>query len=120
MSVLYYDKFIAGETYEFDNAQISEKEIIEFGRRCDPLPLHTSDEVAAEPPFDEVLASGLQTFTLSQRQIVDHLYGKGRILGSVGFDEVLFPNPVRPGDTLSTRLEVIGKRPSESDPSVDS
>lgn len=117
MSALYYDDFVVGETYEFDNVQISEKEIIEFGRRYDPLPLHTGDKVTAELPFDEVIASGLQTFALSQRQIVDHLYGKGRVLGSVGFDEVLFPNPVRPGDTLSTSLEVIGKRPSKSDPS---
>ena len=117
MDNLYYEDLIVDEEYKFDDIQVSKKEIVEFGRQYDPLPFHTGDEAAAETPFDGVIASGLQTFALSQRQIVDHFYGEGRVLGSVGFDEVLFPNPVRPGDTLSTSLEVIEKRPSESNPS---
>ena len=117
MSDLYYEDFVVGETYEFDTVQISEDEIIEFGQQYDPLPFHISDEAATETPFDGLIASGLQTFALSQRQIVDQLFGRARILGSVGFDEVLFPNPVRPGDILSTSLEVVEKRPSASKPS---
>ena len=117
MGDLYYDDFTVGETYECDDVKITKDEIIEFSQRYDPLPFHTDDEAASETPFDGIIASGLQTLALSQREIVKSFYRNGRILGSVGFDEVLFPNPVRPGDTLSTSLEVIKKRPSNSDPS---
>ncbi|QLG50990.1 MaoC/PaaZ C-terminal domain-containing protein [Natrinema halophilum] len=117
MSDLYYEDFAVGERHEFDGVRLGKEEIVEFGERYDPLPFHTEDEAAAETPFDGIIASGLQTFVMSQQQVVDNLYGNARILGSVGFDEVLFPNPVRPGDTLSTSLEVLEKRPSESDPS---
>lgn len=117
MSGLYYEDFIVGETYEFDDIRISEDEIVDFGQQYDPLPLHTNHEAAADAPFEGLIASGLQTFALSQRQIVDQLFGRAHILGSVGFDEVLFPTPVRPGDILSTSLEVLEKRPSASKPS---
>lgn len=117
METLWYDDFEVGETYEFDPVRIDEAEIVRFGRRYDPLPFHTGGETETETPYEGVIASGLQTFALSQRQVVDNLYGEARIVGSVGFDEVRFPNPVRPGDSLVTRLEVLEKRPSESDPS---
>lgn len=117
MDELYYEDFSVGKTYEFGGIQVERDEIVEFGQRYDPLPIHTDTESSAETPYDDVIASGLQTFALSQKQIVDNLYGRSRVLGSVGFDEVVFPNPVRPGDTLSTTLEVLEKRPSESNPS---
>ena len=117
MSDLYYEDLVVGETYEFDEVRISKNEIIDFGQQYDPLPFHTSYEAAVDTSFEGLIASGLQTFALSQRQIVDQLFGRARILGSVGFDEVLFPNPVRPGDILSTNLEVLEKRPSASKPS---
>ena len=117
MSKLYYEDFSVGKTYKFDGVKIERREIVEFGQQYDPLPLHTDTEASAETPYDDIIASGLHTFALSQKQIVDNLYGRSRVLGSVGFDEVVFPNPVRPGDMLYTSLEVLEKRPSESDPS---
>lgn len=117
MSELYYDDFAVGDTYEFDGVRLSRTDIVEFGRQYDPLPFHTDEDAAMETPYGGVIASGLQTFAVSQRQVVDHLYRRAAIYGSVGFDELAFPNPVRPGDTLYTSLEVLGKRPSESDPS---
>lgn len=116
MCELYYEDFTVGKTYEFDGIQVEREEIVEFGQQFDPLPLHTDTEALAETPYDDIIASGLHTFALSQKQIVDNLYGKSRVLGSVGFDEVVFPNPVRPGDTLYTTLKILEKRPSESDP----
>lgn len=117
MNGLYYEDLSVGEVHEFDDIQISEEEIIDFGQRYDPLPLHINPEEAADTLVGGLIASGLQTFSLSQRRIVDQLFERARILGSVGFDEVLFPTPVRPGDVLSTSLEVIEKRLSASKPS---
>lgn len=116
MDKLYYEDFSVGKTHEFDGIQLEREEIVEFGQQYDPLPLHTDTEASAETPYDDIIASGLQTFALSQKQVVNNLYGRSRVLGSVGFDEVMFPNPVRPGDTLYTTLEILEKRPSESDP----
>lgn len=117
MSQLYYNDLNVGDKYKFNGIQISREDIISFGHRYDPLPFHIDEEAAMESIFDGLIASGLQTLALTQRQIVDHFYQDLHILGGFGFKEVLFPNPVRPGDTLYISLEILEKRPSESDPS---
>lgn len=117
MSQLYYDDLNIGDKYEFDGIRVSKEEIVSFGHRYDPLPFHTNEKAALDSIFDGLIASGLQTLALSQKQIVDHLYEDAHILGGFGFEEVLFPNPVRPEDVLYTSVEVIEKRLSESDPS---
>ncbi|MGB9985699.1 MULTISPECIES: MaoC family dehydratase [Halobacteriales] len=113
----YYEDFVVGETHKTDDVEVTKQEILEFGQKYDPLPFHIDEETAAETPFNGVIASGLQTFALSQKQVVDSFFRESHLLGSVGFDEAEFPNPVRPGDTLSTTLEILEKRPSKSNPS---
>lgn len=117
MSELYYEDFSVGKTYKFDGFSIKRNEITGFANRYDPLPLHTDTEASAKTPYDDIIASGLQTFALSQKEIADDLFTRSRVLGSVGFNEVVFPNPVHPEDTLFTTLKVLEKRVSESDPS---
>ena len=39
-------------------------------------------------------------------------------LGSPGLDQIRWLAPVRPGDTLSVRLEVLSSRPMKSRPAV--
>lgn len=117
MNDLYYEDLSTGEVHEFEGTTLSEEQIIDFGQQYDPLPLHVSPDEATKTPVGGLIASGLQTFSLSQRQIADQLFKGAHILGSVGFDEVLFPNPVRPGDFLLTSLEVVEKRLSTSKPS---
>lgn len=61
-------------------------------------------------------ASGWHTAALTMRLIVDSgIFGTTPILG-LGIDDLRWPQPVRPGDVLSLRAEVIEARPSRSKP----
>ena len=48
--------------------------------------------------------------------LVDGPLGEQASMGARGVDELRWHRPVRPGDTLSVRTEVVNKRPSGSAP----
>jgi acyl dehydratase len=50
------------------------------------------------------------------RQIVDHYLSAEASLGSPGLDEMRWPEPVRPGDTLRVRVTAVEARRSLSKP----
>jgi acyl dehydratase len=61
-------------------------------------------------------ASGWHTAALAMRLLVDSdLKPAGGIVG-VGFDELRWPRPIRPGDELRLESEVLEVRPSKSRP----
>lgn len=60
--------------------------------------------------------SRLSTLCLSIGSLVEAIRSKRAVVGGLGIDDVTWPPPVEPGDTLSVRTEVLDIRPSESDP----
>lgn len=95
---------------------MSEADIISFARQHDPQPMHIDAEAAKQGPLKGLTASGWQTTAVVMRLIVeaDPLDG-GAVLG-LGVDEIRWPNPVRPGDSLNAVLEVVSITPSRSKP----
>jgi acyl dehydratase len=61
-------------------------------------------------------ASGWHTAAVTMRLLVEsELKPAGGIVGA-GFDELRWPQPVRPGDELRITSEVLAVRPSKSRP----
>lgn len=111
-----YEDYVPGQVYEFGTITVSEAEIIEFARRFDPQYFHVDPVKAADSHFGGLVASGWHTISLAMRLLVDHFLPHGASLGSPGVDEVRWPNPLRPGDTLRIRVTVLDARPSRSKP----
>jgi acyl dehydratase len=63
-----------------------------------------------------LIASGWQTAGLVMRQLVGNYVSAEASLGSPGVDELRWPYPVRPGDTLRVRATVLEARRSLSKP----
>ena len=78
--------------------------------------MHTDPEVAKSGPFGGLIASGWHTASLMMRLYVEHYLTHVASLASPGLDEVRWPKPVRPGDTLSVRVTVLKTVPSKSKP----
>jgi acyl dehydratase len=112
----YFDDYLPGATYDCGNISISEAEIVAFAKQFDPQPFHVDPEAAAGGPFGGLVASGWHTAVLVMRQLVDHYLSEEASLGSPGLDEMRWPNPVRPGDTLRVRATVVEARRSLSKP----
>ena len=112
----YYEDIEVGETREFGEYHVTKEEIIEFAERYDPQPFHTDVEAAKDSAFGELVASGWHTAAMCMRMLADGPLEERATMGARGVDELRWKRPVRPGDTLSIRSEVLEKRVSESDP----
>jgi acyl dehydratase len=112
----YFDDYVPGVTYDCGSVTVSEAEIISFAIQFDPQPFHVDPGAAAGGPFGGLIASGWHTAALVMRELVDQYLPAEASLGSPGIDEIRWPNPVRPGDTLRVRATVTEARRSQSKP----
>ncbi|ADW67973.1 MaoC family dehydratase [Granulicella tundricola] len=113
-SELYFEDFQVGQKFHSaGSAKVTAEEIKEFGARYDPQPFHL-DEAAGENSFFKGLAaSGWLTAAIVMRLRVESVKVFGGMIGA-GVDEMRWTEPVRPGDTLRTEIEVVSVRQSTS------
>jgi acyl dehydratase len=112
----YLEDYQTGAVYEFGAIRVTEAEIIEFGKRFDPQPFHTSPPAARQSIYGGVIASGWHTAAMMMRLFVEHYLSSVASLGSPGVDELRWSLPVRPNDTLTLRVTVTEARRSASKP----
>jgi acyl dehydratase len=110
----YFEDYETGRVYEFGPATITEPEIIEFARRFDPQDMHIDPEKARKGRFGGLVASGWHTVGVAMRLYVDHFISAVASLASPGVDEVRWPNPVRPGDSIYIRVTILETIPSRT------
>lgn len=114
----FYEDIEIGETERIGGRTVSKEEIVEFGEKYDPQPIHVDEEAAKESMYGGIIASGWHTMAICMRMIVDELIADQASMGARGVDELRWIRPVRPGDSLSLTTEVVEKRPSERNPEV--
>jgi acyl dehydratase len=113
----YFEDFRVGETDELGGHTLSEGEIVAFARKYDPQPFHVDPEAARATIFGGLIASGWHTCAILMRLSVEAARREqAAATGSPGVDSCRWLKPVRPGDTLSARTEVLEVWPSRSKP----
>jgi acyl dehydratase len=112
----YFEDYVPGMARDCGSVSVDQAEIISFARQFDPQPFHVDPVAAASGPFGGLIASGWHTAGLVMRLIVDNYVSAESSLGAAGLDELRWPNPVRPGDTLRVRVTVLEARRSQSKP----
>jgi acyl dehydratase len=112
----YFDDYALGSTYECGSVSIDQASIIAFAKEFDPQPFHVDPVAAAAGPYGGLIASGWHTAALVMRLLVENYLAAESSLGSAGLDELRWPHPVRPGDTLRVRATVVESRRSLSKP----
>lgn len=113
---LWFEDFAVGQRFATAGCTLSEAQILDFGWAHDPQPFHVDREAAAAGPFGGLIGSGFQTLLVAFRLVYQERIINRASLGSPGLDEVRWPQPVRPGDTLRVTGEVLEVRPSRSKP----
>lgn len=116
----YLEDFKAGDVQRFGSYSMTKEEVVEFATRFDPQPFHIDEAAGAgHPMFKKLAASGWHTAAATMRMIVDHNESLGvASLGSPGLDQINWPAPTYPGDTLSVQTEIVEVRPSNSRPEM--
>jgi acyl dehydratase len=112
----YFDDYAPGATYECGSVSVDAASIVAFAREFDPQPFHVDPAAAAAGPYGGLIASGWHTAALVMRSLVESYLSAEASLGSPGLDEIRWPYPVRPGDTLRVRATVVEARRSLSKP----
>jgi len=110
--------FFAGQVIEAGPHEVTEDELTGFARQWDPQWFHTEAAAAAEGLFGGLIASGWHTCAIAMRLVVQAALEGSESFASPGLQYVRWPNPVRPGDLLRLRAEVIEARRSESKPTL--
>jgi acyl dehydratase len=112
----YFEDFVVGATFDTHAVTVTAAEIIEFATKYDPQPMHT-DPAAAEKITGGLIASGWHTASMTMGLLINgRQYTPAPGTLGLGFDKLRWNKPVRPGDTLRLKLEVIATRESESRP----
>ena len=102
----YIEDIQVGEAWTSRPVHVSAEDIIEFGRRYDPQPMHTDEDAAAHGPFGGLIASGWQIAALAMRLSVEaKVFGNTPIIGA-GVDRLRWVRPVRAGDTVTLTREI--------------
>lgn len=113
----YFEDIQVGDIAELPARQVSEADIIAFATKYDPQVFHTDPEAAKQTAFGGLAASGWHTNALMISMLVERFKTeKIAALGSPGADSCRWLIPVRPGDTLTGRQEILEIWPSKSKP----
>ena len=112
----YFDDLEIGETGVSEARTVTLDEIVEFAQRYDPQYFHTEPEAARKhPQFGEVVASGIHILAI-WRQLDHALSGDIRWICGIEWKQLRWNQPLRAGDTVRARAELLGKRRSDSRP----
>ena len=82
-----------------------------------PQPMHLDHEVAAASEFGKPLVNSIYTFGLMVGVSVQDTT-LGTLVANLGYDRLVFPNPVFVGDTLRSESECTAVRESKSRPNA--
>ena len=106
----------AGRRIALGPLAVDEGEVLAFARKYDQQWFHTDPAQAAAGPFQGLIASGWHTCALAMSLVASEVLAGSESYASPGLAYVRWPNPVRPGDSLTLELEVLEQRVSDSRP----
>lgn len=113
---MFFDDLPVGYRFETKSQTLTESEIISFAQTYDAQPFHIDPQAAAQSPYGGIIASGFHTMlTAFQLSLAANVWNEAS-MGSPGMRDIAWKIPVRPGDTLHVRAEVISATPSKSRP----
>lgn len=112
---LTWEDFVIGTVYRSPTHCLTEEEIVDFAGRFDPQPFHLDPVEAANTIYGGLIASGWHMASLCFRLFIDSgIFGDGHVsLGAPGVEQLLWLQPGRPGDQLTTVATITDKFPHE-------
>lgn len=113
---LFLDDLKVGQSWTGGPVAMTEADIIRFAREFDPQPMHIDPQAAAQGRFGGLIASGWHVASVVMREFVDTApFGATPLLG-LKIDDLQWRLPVRPGDRLTVKREIIDVARSRSKP----
>ncbi len=111
MTGLYWEEWEVGAEFFTSARTITEADIVNFaGISGDYNPLHIDEEFCRKTQFGTRIAHGPLIYSIAAGLLFQlHLYDD-TLIAFLGFDSLKFTKPVKIGDTIHVRIEVLEKR----------
>jgi acyl dehydratase len=103
-----------GVTITAGRRKVTEEEIVAFATRYDPQWFHIDPVRATKGRWQGLIASGWMTCSLAMQLAVHGVLADSESFGSPGVEELRWPAPLRPGDVVELRIEVLERHTSRS------
>ncbi|HLK82201.1 MAG TPA: MaoC family dehydratase [Xanthobacteraceae bacterium] len=113
-----FEDFRVGDIIEFAPLAVTAADIKSFAARFDPQPMHLDEAAQQNTIVGGLFASGLHIVCMHMRLFADGVLRDSTSMGSPGVEEIRYLAPVRAGDSLTLRVEIVGARPSKSRPEM--
>lgn len=119
MAGMYLEEFEPGLVFQHAQTRtVTESDNVLFNSlTMNPQPLHLDAHFAEASMFGERIVNAVFTLGLVVG-IPVYETTLGTTLGNLGYEEIVFPAPVKHGDTLRVETEVLEARPSSSRPTT--
>jgi acyl dehydratase len=115
----YFDEWQVGDriAHEVTRTVTETDNVLISALTHNPQPLHLDHELAAASEFGRPLVNSIYTFGLMVGvSVADTTLGT--LVANLGYDKLVFPNPVFAGDTLRSETECLAVRTSKSRPNA--
>jgi acyl dehydratase len=111
MRGLYWEQWEVGAEFESPARTVTEADIVAFaGLSGDYNPLHVNEEYCKTTEFGGRIAHGPLVYAIAAGLLFQlHLYDD-TLIAFLGFENLKFTKPVKPGDTVRARIKVLDKR----------
>ena len=115
MTGCYFDDLEVGQYIQHSQGRtVTEADNVWFcALTMNTQPLHINEDFASKSQYGQRIVNGIFTLGLIVGLTVPDLTA-GTIIGNLGYERVVHPNPVFHGDTLYSETEVLEKRQSKS------
>jgi acyl dehydratase len=115
----YFEDLEVGQKISHANGRtVTEMDNVLFSMlTMNSQPLHSNEHFAAQTQFGQRIVNGIFIQGLVVGLSVPELT-EGTIVATLGYDQVVSPNPTFHGDTIYAETQVMEKRPSKSRPDV--
>jgi acyl dehydratase len=115
----YFDEWQVGDkvAHEVTRTVTETDNVLISALTHNPQPLHLDHQLAAASEFGKPLVNSIYTFGLMVGvSVADTTLGT--LVANLGYDKLVFPNPVFAGDTLRSETECLAVRESKSRPNA--
>lgn len=111
MRGLYWEEWEIDAEFESPGRTVTEADITLFaGLSGDYNPLHVNEEYCKTTIFGGRIAHGPLVYAIAAGLLFQlHLYDD-TLIAFLGFEDLRFTKPVKPGDTIHARIKVLEKR----------
>jgi acyl dehydratase len=108
---MYWEEWEIGAEYESPARTVTEADIVQFaGLSGDYNPLHVNEEYCKTTMFGGRIAHGPLVYAIAAGLLFQlHLYDD-TLIAFLGFEDLRFTKPVKPGDTIHARVKVLEKQ----------